>query len=397
MKLSLLSVGLITITTFSLQACSGTKNNNPEPPKASLDKRFDSYYGSGSDGRYNKTINQAHHTLTSLTTSSKRSPFKRNAPTRYVVKKGDSLWRISQKFLRDPGYWPEIWDKNQKVRNPHLIFPGDIIYIHTSPAKKQVTENGSIQVEKLVPTIRIIRKGAGKPISTLRHFMAWPMIVSDEGLSQSPYIVSGRGATLLMEQGRKVYIKGLKQGQSGDSYAVYHSGDTLIDPDTQKLIGHEVNYHGKIRISRFDEISIATIEKSNHAIRAGDRVIKVDNKKPDLSMPMTLPTQKVRGSVVSLHEASMISGQQMVISINIGHKEGIQKGHVLGVYTPPSKTSDPFETRKTRWNTEEKVQVDLPPEKIASIIIYKVGDGISYGLINHSEHEVKPGYKIGNP
>ena len=397
MKHSLLYAGLITVTAFSLQACSGTKTSNPEPPQASLDERFDSYYGHG-NRQHNKTVDQARHVVVSTKSASQRSPFRRNAPTRYVVKKGDTLWAISKKFLRNPGYWPEIWDKNQKVRNPHLIFPGDILYIHTTPAKKgsRIARAGT-RVKKLVPTIRISRKGAGEPISTLRQFMTWPMIVSKSDLTSAPYVVTGQNTSLLLEAGNKIYVKGLPNAREGDSYAVYHAGDTLIDPDTKTLIGHEINYHGQVRITRTDEISTAIIEKVNRAIRPGDRLIKVDNRASDLSMPILQPTHKVRGSVVSLHEASLISAQHMIVTINLGRQQGIRKGHVLGVYTPPRRANDPYDTYKTRWHTEEKVKQDLPPEKIASMIIYKVENNISYGLLNRSEHAVKRGYKIGNP
>lgn len=397
MKLSLLYAGLITVTAFSLQACSSTKNINPEPVQPSLDERFDSYYGNASNGHREKAIDQARHVVVSTKPSSKRSPFKRNAPTRYVVKKGDTLWAISKKFLRDPGYWPEIWDKNQKIRNPHLIFPGDILYIHTTPAQKISRNQGSIRIEKLVPTIRISRKGSGQPISTLKQFMSWPMIISEEDLTSAPYVVTGQNASLLLEAGNKIYIKGLSGSRKGDNYAVYHPGDKLINPDTNTLIGREINYHGQVRISRNDTISTAIIETANRAIRPGDRLIKIDNHAPDLSMPISLPTQKIRGSVVSLHDASLISGQHMIVSINLGQQQGIRRGQVVGVYTPPRQTNDPFDTYKTRWHTKAKVQQDLPPEKIASMIIYKVESNISYGLLNHSEHAVKAGYKIGNP
>jgi LysM repeat protein len=383
MKFSLpASLTLLSISVLMLQACSTQYSKNPQPVVSTVDVEYDAYYGKP------EKVNIKSNNHARLGGGS--SPFHKNAPTRYVVKKGDTLWGISRKFLKNPAYWPEIWDKNQKVQNPHRIYPGDILYIHNGKS----VSGGST---KLIPTIRVTRKGIGEPISTLAPFLSWPRVIADNDLTSSPYIVAARDAKLLLEDGKEIYIKGLPNSQRGDTYGIYHAGKEIIDPETNKSLGTEISYHGQATIVHPDLITTANIEKSNREIRKGDRLIKVNAKPVALSMPIHAPSNKVRGTVISLYDASLISGQYMIAVINRGERDGIRTGHVLGVYTPPRYEKDPYDTHLDKFHSKQSIEVKLPPERVGSMIVYNVGQRYSYALINKSDVHIKKGYKIGNP
>lgn len=335
-----------------------------------------------------------------------RVPVKSNAPARYKVKKGDTLWDISNKFLKDPRFWPEIWDKNQRIKNPHLIYPGDLLYIYQT--RRNVNQGGRM-VEVLIPQIRVEREdGTGKPISAIAPFLSWPRVLDKESIERAPYIVDGRDNHLIIGNDHTVYIKKLRDPTEGKVYPVFNKSKPLYDSDTNELLGYEVIYKADAQIMQGrGEVTSAKIMNSRAEVHIGDRLLKGIDEKVVLNVPMVAPVHKVRASVLSLYEASLLSGRGMIVVLDAGMTEGIKPGHILGVYASGRLANDPYETRKKVLHKHLKdiklldaqvpVKVGLPPERVATAVVYKVSKKLSYALITKSAHEVKKGYKIGNP
>ncbi|MCK5917909.1 MAG: LysM peptidoglycan-binding domain-containing protein [Cocleimonas sp.] len=328
-----------------------------------------------------------------------RIPVKSDAPSRYKVKKGDTMWGIANKFLKDPWFWPEIWDKNQKVKNPHLIYPGDLLYIYQT--RRTIKRNGGI-VEVLVPQIRVERLGGGKPLSALAPFLAWPRVLDKETIERAPYIVDGQDQHLIIENGQTVYIKKLRDRTVGKNYPIFRKNKPLYNPETRELLGYEVIYTADASITRGrGEIATATILNAKREVHKGDRLLKNIDEKVVLNTPMLAPKHKVRATILSLYEAHMISGTGMIIVLDRGATKGIKPGYVLGIYKPGKTVSDPYEKKeeiKYKYlKRQVAVKVGLPPERIATAVVYKVNKQLSYALITDSVHAVKKGYKIGNP
>ena len=390
----LASTLLISTATFvSVITLSGcTQVDERIYPKG----HYDSYYGAPA-----KKV--AYH-------APKKIEIQATAPKKYVVKKGDTLWGISKKFLVKPWFWPEIWDKNQKIQNPHLIYPGDTLYL-------SFTKDNS---GKLVPRIRITRGNQHQPVSSLIPFLAWPKVLDQNTIDKAPYIVGSRDDHNLITEGERIYVKQLHAANKGDRYAIFHKQKELLDPDTGKSLGFEVDYMAYARIERSGELSTADIISSKREVRRGDKLFKPKNETQGLNVPIHAPQKRVRGTILSLYDASAISGQHMIAVINRGKQQGMEVGYTLGVYSDGKTIKDIEEDRKAkaalkRYRQEQSkkhlyapdkeskplprfdIQVELPPERIASMVIYKVTDKVSYGLIVDSSRAVRNGDKIGNP
>ena len=168
---------------------------------------------------------------------------KANAPQVYIVKKGDTLWDISKRFLKNPVRWPEIWASNKHVKNPHWIFPGDRLLMCTHNGKPLIGKDEGDGCEgiirrytghtKMQPQVRIESLNNAIPVIPLDHIVKWlerSMVISPDALQNTPYIVGASDDRVLAAKGQTVYARG--NGMTvGQRYAVYREGEPYMLTD----------------------------------------------------------------------------------------------------------------------------------------------------------------------
>lgn len=391
---------------ITLGGCTTTKDYS-NAPKGNVDRYYGSPQTSGSSQHKNRhvTSNKVNKPLwESMGYSTRAIKLKPNAPQRYVVKKGDTLWDIAGVFLKDPAQWPRLWQRNRQIKNPHLIYPGDVLHLeHIKMAARQSAKLPSHYQARsgksLQPRLRIERRGdrSGQPLNALKAFTVWPQVMSKHQINRAPYLLASRDRSLLITEGERVYVKNLRQAREGQRYAVYHPGRDLRDPETKRVIGQEVSYSGEIRIDRADRLASATVSSSRREIQNGDRILPKADERINLNTTLKAPRRKVRGTIVSLFDANMIQGTHMIAVINRGQAHGLQAGHILGVYDEGQTVDDPYHKRTGKYGIKHASRVYLPPEKVSNLVLYKVDKNLSYGLLMDASREVQNGYKIGNP
>lgn len=394
---------LTCVLGVALGGCTTAKNYSETPI---VSPNYDRYYGQPQNNPAARGLNSDTY-VSSIANdepeTSKRTSLELNpdAPDSYTVKKGDTLWDIAGKFLKHPWRWPEIWDKNRDIKNPHLIYPGDVIrLVNGVLSYNGKALGGDDSTIKLKPRIRIERTQEsliGEPISTLAAFTFWPKVLSDDQVNKAPYIVASQDNTLIITQGQKVYVRNLKGARAGQQYAVYHPNKRLEDPATKKSLGVEATLAGIIEVNVEGELATATVIENKHEIENGDRVFPIEDQTIHLTATISEPTHKVRADVISMLDVEYLGGNYMVAVINKGHQHGIHDGYVLGVYSPGKVVTDPYLSRKADYGIVQKQAIELPSEKVSNLVIFKTDAQVSYGLIMDSSREVKNGYKIGNP
>lgn len=366
---SFISKTLLTSVTTAL-LLSGCGATAPVKPVQQPPDPYDSYYGQAPTG---DTL--AYNTIV----------VNPSAPRTYVVQKGDTMWGIARKFLNTPWYWPEVWDKNQRIPNPHLLYPGDVLTMDYAGG------------DKLMPRIRLDQRGEGEPIASLAPFLLWPRVLDEATINSAPYILASRDNHTLIAEGETIYVKNLGNAQPGTRYAIFHPNKLLHDPKTGETLGHEVTYGGYSRLERVDNPSTLTVLDSIREIHTGDRLLPPIDEIANLNTGIHAPHTKVRADIIALFDAEAVSGNYMIATINKGQRDGIEVGHSLGIYAHGKDVIDPIYKNHNRIGMELPVHASLPPEKVSDLVIYKVTDKVSYGLIMDSSREVKNGYKIGNP
>jgi hypothetical protein len=274
------------------------------------------------------------------------TPIKDNAPDRYVVVEGDTLWSIAGRFLQNPWQWPEIWKMNQEqIRNPHRIYPGDVVVLDRSAHEARlrlvkletVKRQPQVRVEPLpakpVPTI---------PTSTIEPFLARPLIVGPEELDNAPRITATQENRVAIGSGATAYAAGLAN-EKGTLWQVFRRGDPLVDPETKETLGYEAVYLGEASVERFAEESTIRITKSAQEIYVGDRLLPVGRQTPNFGYVPHAPAKPVRARIVSSYGGLGEAGPLSIVTLSKGSQDGLEAGHVLAIYR--SQSSARYELR----------------------------------------------------
>lgn len=306
---------------------------------------------------------------------------KPSAPETYIVQKGDTLWDISTKFLRDPWFWPEIWYENPQIENPHLIYPGDVITLYYVGGKPRLAINGGPRVSglptvKIKPQVRTEEYGEGElaiPVQAVQNFVVRPQVLDEATIKAAPYIFGTQEGRLVYGTGYTVYAHNMPDAKQNERFEVYHPNKKLRDPETGKVLGFETIYAGSAVVMAPGEPATLKLVDMLREGLPKDILLPINKLEQDTSDFIPHPPKKgTEGKVISLHEALFQIGQHQVGVIDLGKKDGIERGHIFVTYRRGSIVRE--DGRKTQ----------LPNEKSGLMMIYRVLDNVSYGLVMDS-------------
>ncbi len=324
----------------------------------------------------------------------KKIRVKAKYPRQYTVKKGDTLWGISSLFLQDPWYWPEIWQKNQQVKNPHLIFPGDVltlVYVNGEPQimlneaqHKAVQQEGALPVKKLSPGIRSLALAASIPSipgDAIRQFLTKPRVVTKEQLENAPYIVGSEDNHLILGEGDRVYVRG-EIDKERVRFSVFRAGKALRDPATDEVLGYEAIYTGEVRITTYNDPASGDLTHTEREVLIGDRLLPEDRSKLENLYFPRIPDRQVNAQILELNEALAGVAQLQVVVINKGERDGIEVGHLLATFTNGDTVRD-------RNNKRSSKPVKLPNERSGLVMVFKTFDRVSYAITLESRRVIR--------
>jgi LysM repeat protein len=330
---------------------------------------------------------------------SKGIPLAENAPESYVVKRGDTLWGIAKVFLRDPWFWPEIWQVNPQVHNPHLIYPGDTLRLVFIDGKPQILlqRGDAARVEPRVRSEPLEAAVTTIPYATVAAFMSKPNVLDREQVNHAPYVLATRDLHVVMSEGDTVYARGFTTPAAlGTHYNVVRVGDPLIDPDDNRVLGYDGIFTGSGHVTHQGDPTTLIMTESARETRAGDKLIPGGVDVP-LDFIPSAPRVKTNGRIIAVANGVTIIGQYEVVVVNRGARDGLAPGNVLGVfdYGPVVRDTD----RKGFFNLNHfgSSKVQLPSERTGTFMVFKTFDNISYGLIMEATNLIRVGDKVQNP
>lgn len=326
------------------------------------------------------------------------SELNENAPDSYVVKSGDTLWGISGMYLKSPWRWPELWGMNlDQIRNPHLIYPGQNLYLVKTNGRASLrvgdgSEGGS---GRLSPRVRSSDLGNGIPsisLNLIEPFLNEAVIFDENELAKAPRIVGAQEGRVFLSRGDLAYVRG-DLGQSRN-FRVFREPRPLKDPTTGEVLGYEAIYLGVAEFTRKGDSSKGdivpdtfTLTTVRQEIRAGDKLSPVPSREFINYVPHA-PGKEISGQIVSVYGEAVTAGQNQIVALNRGSKDGMENGHVLALWRDGERTVD---------KTDGNAKIKLPDERHGSLFVFRVFNRMSYALILSVQVPVSAGDRFTQP
>lgn len=372
-----------------------------------------------------------------------------NAPDRYVVVKGDTLWDISAKFLEKPWRWPEIWQINKEaIKDPHWIYPGDVVVLDRSGAQPRLTllkgEAHGLNTVKLSPTVReeIIESGAIQtiPISAIHAFLSQPRVVSKGALDTAPFILGSNDERVIFAKGDDAYATGGPADVK--DWNVVRPGKALKDPETGEVLGYEVEYIGDAHTLSPGAPQKIRFTRTAQEALAKDKLVAAADSDTFEYVPRA-PEADISGRIISAYGGVSDTGRYQTVVLNRGGAHGLAPGHVLAIYhTGNTVKLSRAEREKMTWlaSRNSKVpeggawlysdvrclkdenskltydqtadlkamtrvgclehdasKVKLPDARSGLVMVYRVFDKVSYALVMQSDGPVFLLDSVKNP
>jgi len=327
---------------------------------------------------------------------------KPDAPDRYVVVQGDTLWGISQRYTDSPWRWPELWNLNkEQIRNPHLIYPGYVILLDR--ARGQLTIGGTgaasgagaggagdMGTVKIGPRTRaesLARQGIPSiPASAIEPFLSRPLVIEPDGLDKAPTIIATQGDRVILESGNSAYVRGMGATKE-DTWYVYRRGGPLVDPDTNQTLAFEAIYLATAQLTRPGEPATVTLTSSAREVGAGDKLVAA-GRPQIINYAPRAPASQINGRIISIYGSVGRVGEagpQSIVSINRGKADGVEVGHVLALYAKGGSVRD-----TTKGKDEKGAMIALPNERAGLVFVFRVFERISYALVMNITRPIGP-------
>lgn len=319
-----------------------------------------------------------------------------DAPARYTVRQGDTLWGISGKYLQRPWLWPRLWGANRNtIRNPHLIYPGQVLVLTYVNGQPRLSVEGGIPTVKLRPRVRETSSGYG--ISTLnvdyyRMFMQHPQIMDAVDARNAPRLVAGQDNRTLFSLGDRVFAANLP---AAGEYLIYRIDRELKDIDaplSHQTLGLRVIFVGKASTvptynsAGADNVANALqITEQAAEIRQGDYLLPFNGQEMAFNMMPHAPAQAVRAKVIDVMNGISEAGAFNTITLNKGLNDGLDKGTVVSLYTP------------SRVVRQGQTTTTLPSSEVGLAMVYNAGANVSSAIVLESTINISVGYIAAEP
>jgi hypothetical protein len=354
---------------------------------------------------------------------------KVDAPERYTVVPGDTLWALANRFLKDPWRWPELWNMNRaQVRNPHRIYPGDTLVLERTTAGGQPRLR--LETAKVGPRIRIEPRDvdAIQTImpSDIEPFLSRPLVVGARELDGAAEIVATEEDRVVLGAGNIAYARGLDRS-ADKRWQLFRKGDPLVDPESGQVLGYTGIYLGEAELRRRGEMSTIEVTKAVQEIYRGDKLLPIAAERPVFAYAPHAPTSDIRARVVSTYSGLWETGPLAIVALSKGTRDGLETGHVLALHRDQrsaryAQRTEPLFGRTGPTGSDKRIPyhpadlpgrdsplhapapavrdsdfAQLPAERYGLLMVFRAFERASFALVMQASRPVAVADVVTNP
>jgi hypothetical protein len=328
-----------------------------------------------------------------VATPANTQTLREEVPITYTVKPGDTLWGISAMYLEEPWRWPELWEINPSINNPHLIYPGDVLHLswENGQPRLRVQRGSGDRTVKLSPQMRAQPLNLAIPtipLDQIAPFLRRHRVISPLELRAAPYVVAGTDERLISGAGDTLYGRGaFKAGET--TFGIFRQNDIYRDPLTQEFLGYQGQAIGTAQLRGRHPAEVAELEISAvyEEVRLGDRFFAAEDRVIQSNYQPRAPSVPVDGLMIAIDGGVTQIGAWDIVVINRGLREGLEIGDVLAIYQAGGQTFDQV----------RKQNIPLPDVRAGLLMVFETFEKVSYGIVLRSSKPLAIMDKVRNP
>jgi hypothetical protein len=308
------------------------------------------------------------------------------APDRYTVQKGDTLWGICDTYFHDPWRWPKVWALNPDVTNPHWIFPGQTIRIGGITQSAPGSDEAPAPVMR--PTSELTRVAPPSPRPTSNGALREVGFVDTEELAFAGTISGSREEKIMLASGDQTYVEFAKDKvpRLGQRYTIYQvdTDHPVKDPAAGKVLGYLVRIFGDVTIDGVTDRTIATgtlrdlVQPVERGFRVGPLFRQFKSVKPRPS------ATSGSARVVAAVQPNLLIAEGMFVVLNRGRHQGVEAGNRLRIV----RQGDGYRPVMETWETNDD---RFPADAVAEVIAVDVREDASIAWVLGGNRPIRIG------
>lgn len=323
-------------------------------------------------------------------------------PQIYTIQKGDTLWGISERFIKDPYYWPNLWSHNPDIPNPHFIYPGQKLAIYddrieiikaepeTEPVEEPlepVEEPQTATIEEPVEAPPVVDEPlvGGEPEDEVKIKIPGTGVgmINLDMLQNAGTIIDATDDRMIVGEGDTVFVKmkDLDVASPGTNYAIFDLGEVIYHPHTGKRLGYMIKELGVLVLTDInDEVATAQITDSTQQILRGARITPYIA--PERHIALKRSSGDFNGYMIASKSGQTVLGQHDIVYTDIGAADGIEVGNLLYISRPRRASNLSVSKEK------------LPDVLLGQAVVLKASKNYSTALILKTVNVVSVGDKV---